>query len=78
MDPQAAIKELLESLHNGDKLEIVNNLENLTNWIVGGGFLPIIYKDVMNSLYHGNPPVKQFENTQVIVPTEVWIIPEKL
>lgn len=77
MDVQKTLNLLLEAIHNGSKHETLKHLESLKEWITNGGFHPIIYKDVMNSTYHGNPP-KQFESTQVITPTEVWIIPERL
>jgi len=78
MDPQKTLTLLLEAIHNGSKQETLEHLESLQQWLNNDGFPPIIYKDVLNSTYHGNNPPKQFGNTQVITPIEAWIVPERL
>ena len=45
MDVQAALIELLEHIHDGDRLEILYSLDNLTEHLRYGGILPIIRKD---------------------------------
>lgn len=58
MDIQAALKELLEHIHDGDRLEILYSLDSIVDHLRYGGILPVIRKDTA-------PP----DQTVYIIPT---------
>ena len=45
VDVQAALIELLEHIHDGDRLEILYSLDNIVDHLRYGGMLPVIRKD---------------------------------
>jgi hypothetical protein len=45
LDIQAALIELLEHIHDGDRLEILYSLDNITDHLRYNGVLPIVRKD---------------------------------
>lgn len=40
MDPNAALRELLEGVANLDREAVADSLQSLSEWIEAGGFLP--------------------------------------
>lgn len=40
MDPNAALKEMVEAFARGERDEGLDALDNLRDWLMGGGFLP--------------------------------------
>lgn len=50
MDPQAALHQLLEAIHDQDRDRAIDHLEALTQWITRGGFLPTVHAVQPNGL----------------------------
>ena len=45
MDPQEALRNLLEAIHDGERLQTLEALDALNEWIKNGGVFPVIRKD---------------------------------
>jgi len=43
MDPDACLRRFVEACHAGDAEEAVDAIDDLRDWIAGGGFLPRKY-----------------------------------
>lgn len=51
LDPQAALTRLLECIHDGDRIEILQAMDELHNHIRYMGTLPVIQRDSVESVY---------------------------
>lgn len=50
MDPQEALRNLLEAIHDGERFQVLESIDALHQWITNGGVLPDIRKDVINDI----------------------------
>lgn len=48
MDPQEALRNLLEAIHDGERLQTLEALDALNEWIKNGGVFPTIRKDAID------------------------------
>ena len=48
MDPQEALRNLLEAIHDGERLQTLEALDALNEWIKNGGVFPVIRKDAID------------------------------
>ena len=48
MDPQEALRNLLEAIHDGERLQTLEALDALNEWIKNGGVFPVIRKDTID------------------------------
>lgn len=63
-DPQLLLTRLLECFHDGDRAEIIDALDDISNHVRQMHTLPIVYKDVADTIRNG-----------VISENEVYVVP---
>lgn len=55
MDPNQALADLLDACEKGDRLQALEALENLQDWLAKGGFFPEVKRDSHRNFWIGVP-----------------------
>lgn len=50
MDPDAALRLIVEAIQDGDMAEAADHAFGLFNWLEGGGFMPDVSREALQAL----------------------------